>query len=64
MNADINLAGLALISLLVLFFPVIGLIERRSRKVRDQRAYRKLINDEAERIVRETSNQVEKGLWR
>jgi hypothetical protein len=64
MSADINLAGLGLLSFLALFFPCTGLIERRRRKVREQRAYRQLLNEEAERIVAETSKQVEQGLWR
>lgn len=64
MNTDINLAGLGVISFLVLFFPVVGLIHRRRYRLAEHRAVQKLIHEEATRIVAETEAQYQRGAWR
>ena len=61
---DLNLAGIGTLSFLILFFPVIGLFERRRQKVAERRAMQKLIMRESERIVAETERQYERGVWR
>lgn len=62
--ADLNLAGLATIAALALFFPGIGLIEHRRRAVASRqsaqvqkRQLERLVLEEASRIVEERERQ-------
>jgi hypothetical protein len=62
--ADLNLAGLATISLLALFFPGVGLLERRAEArakkrsaERRQRELEQLMIEEAMQIVNQSARE-------